>query len=176
MSLGFTTYGTKVLLSKGCYLGPATNGLITSSMRFHLYVQKPELRFNKAFDGGGPYPGGGGGPYPGVAWNKVNDINKFYTPVDEKIAKEAKETPFYQVPIENEKEYLSKKINIIMKARIGNKKVEKIYSINEKWEPTAIRITNVVNTTYQKIIAIAENIHRVAKKTKIIIENFKPKK
>lgn len=62
-----------------------------------------------------------------------------------------------------------------MKARIGNREVEKIYSVNEKWEDSAVKITGIVNTTYQKMTVLAENIRRFAKKTEIIIENFKPK-
>jgi hypothetical protein len=154
MPLGYTSYATKVLITKGCHLGPATNGMITGGRRFHLYVQRPEPRKNRAF---------GGGPYPGPAWNKVDDINKFYQPVNQRTTRESAEIPFYHLPVERESEFFAKRINVVMKISLGEKEVEKIYSVNERWEKSAVRIVEMINSTYDKMMPIVENIKRVIK-------------
>ena len=165
MPLGYTSYATKLIIAKG--LSCKRQGQITGP-RFNLFVEPPPPRPNRAF---------GAGPYPGAAWNVVDDINKFYKPADAKVSAKAQEQPFYQVPIEDEKKYLeSRNVNVIMKARIGDKEYEKIYSIKEQYAPIAVTISNFANKSYNNISVVIENIRRVGKKAKIIIENFRPKK
>lgn len=161
MTLGYTSYATKLIIARGLSCKEA--GQMTGPS-FSLFVEPAPPRPNRAF---------GGGPYPGAAWNVVKDVDKFYKPVDKTL----QDQPFYHVPMENEKKYLeSKNVNVIMKARIGNKEYEKIYSIKEQYAPIAVTISNFANKSYNNISVVIENIKRVGKKAKIIVENFRPKK
>lgn len=161
MALGYTSYATKMIITKG-FLGHQPGEMTLP--KFNLIVEKAPPRDNKAY---------GGGPYPGSAWNVIKDADKFYQPVDKKM----QDVPFYQVPVDQEKKYVEgKNVNVIMRARIGNKEYKKIYSIKEQYAPMAITISKFANKSYENITIVAENIRRIGKKAKIIIENFRPKK
>lgn len=164
-SLGSPTLATRSIISRGCARLPATDRMLTA-WRFHLYVETDIVAKN-------PPKTGGGGPYPGAAWNKTGDIKNFFKPVDGQPAN--KEFP-YLVPLDKEGKYLETKVKIVLRAKIGESEIEKVYAINEKYAPMAVTITNLINVTSDRMKVVVENLHRVATKAYARVKNIKLKR
>lgn len=120
------------IITKGLHGGPACEGLITS--HFSLYCSTITIP---------PSGGGGGGYYPGPAWNKVGDISKFYTPVEQQ--------QYYQQ---------SGKVAISITVAYKEHKVEKIYLVTPKQKELIVKGLKLLNVTYNKISVHVGNIHR----------------
>lgn len=165
MALGAPTIATKTIITNGLAREPATNRMLTA-WKFHLYVETDVIAKP-------PPKGGGGGPYPGAAWNKTGDIKNFFKPVDGQPASE--EFP-YLVPLDKEGKYLESKIKVVLRAKIGESEIERVYAINEKYAPMAVTITNLVNVTADKMKVVVENLHRVATKAYARVKNIKLKR
>lgn len=166
MALGEPTIATKTIITNGLAREPATKRMLTA-WKFHLYVETdviPEI----------PKPPiTGGGPYPGAAWNKTGDIKNFFKPVQDQY----KNLEFpYLVPLDKEGKYLETKIKVVLRAKIGESEIEKVYAINEKYAPMAVTITNLINVTSDRMRVVVENIHKVAHRAYIRIKNIKLKR
>jgi hypothetical protein len=161
--LGAPTAATKTIITNGLAVRPATDRML-SAWKFHLYVETditPEIpKIVK----------GGGGPYPGAAWNKIDDIKKFFKPVDDQLTPEGEDP--YIVPLDKEGKYLERKVNIVLRAKFGENEIERIYAINEKYSPMAVTITNFVNVTSDRMKVVVENIRKVANRAFVKIKNI----
>lgn len=163
--LGVSTPATTTIITNGLAGRPATDRML-SAWKFHLYVEtdvvakKPDKKV-------------AGGPYPGPAWNKTGDISKFYQPVDQRMTGEG-EMP-YVLPLDKEGNYFQSKINIVVRGKFGENEIERIYSINEKYAPMVVTITNLVNATANKMSVVIESFYRVAKRAHTKVKNFRLK-
>lgn len=145
------TFATKAIITQGLHLDRACKGTLTA-WRFNVYAickEKPEV-------------GGGGGPYPGCAWNKIDDISKFFKPVCD--------IPYYDL-----NHFYGKKMYVVIQIQIGKKSIRKIYAFNEKLKGAVITISNIINSTQTRINPIISNIRHIASKAKIMISNIKSK-
>ena len=129
-------------------LGPgnkACEGLITT--HFSLYCIEITIK-----------PGGGGGPYPGSAWNKIDNINDFYTPV-----------PDHYDPNNT---YKVKK-QVIITVKLGNINVEKIYLVPINRTKIIINVLNLLNITKERINISVKNIKKILHNISVSISNIR---
>ena len=105
--------------------------------------------------------GGGGGYYPGPAWNKIDNIQNFFQPVQD----------FYDPT----KTFKTKK-RVTIKVDIGDIHVEKIYLVPMQRADTIVSVLNVLDITKEKINVSVKNLRRVLHNITVSIHNLKRKK
>jgi len=108
-----------------------------------------------------PAAGGGGGPYPGSAWNKIDNIQNFFQPVQD----------FYDPT----KTFKVKK-QVTVKIDIGDIHVEKVYLVPIQRADTIVSVLNIVDATKEKINVSVNNLRRVLHNIKVSVRNLKRKK
>lgn len=162
---GLGSLATTAIITDGLTCGhgpldPCKSGLITGVFDLYCSGVIPPTPIS-----------GGGGPYPRDAWNKFNpgDIQNFYQPVPE-------QQQYYVVPREKEAEYFRRHKIITMKIKLGDKTVEKEYSVPEDRARNIIKAASVVNTTISNITITATNIKRYVVDAVVTIKNLKLKK
>lgn len=157
MSLG--TLATTAIITKGLTCtGPVCNvGLITT--HFSLFCKEVVK----------PIKSGGGGLYPHDAWNKFGpgEIQKFYTPTPEQ---------YYVVPRDKEAEYFRRHKIISMQIKIGDKTIEKEWSVPETRGKQIINVAKFANTTLERINIITSNIKKRTSDAIVKIKHFKLRK
>jgi len=150
---------TTAVITNGLHCGPACKGIITSTFSLYCDVTAPPVI--------PPIPGGGGGPYPRDAWNKISDINDFYTPTKEQ---------FYEVPRDKEADYFRKRLTVTLKMSLGDSKVEKTYSVPEKRKNATIKFFNLLNATQAGMTASIKKLKTVITRATVTIRNIRVRK
>lgn len=144
---------TKKIITGGLGIGfKACEGLITT--HFSLYCQdvpRPDVHFDM-----------GGGPYPGAGWNKIDDIQNFFQPVEKDI-------------YDPNRIYKTKK-QVILRIDLGNIHVEKIYLVPIQRADFIVKVLNIVNVTRAKISITIKKMRRVLHNIKVRIYNLNKKK
>ncbi len=146
------SFATTAIITKGLYGGSACKGLITTNFSLFCNITPPQAG------------SGGGGPYPGIAWNKFEQHQDIYTPVEQ---------PF--LPREQEAELIRRKLTIVLRIDIKDIHIEKIYVVAEKRHGSIIKIFNLINVTQKRFLLAIYGIKIIATKAKAIITNLKLK-
>lgn len=155
---------TTAIITNGMTCNPSgtvcTNGMITTF--FSLYCVEEPVK---------PVSSGGGGGYMRDAWNKFNpgDIHKFYKPVSQ-------ENQYYVVPRDQEAKYFQRHKIIVMKVKLGERTIEKEYSVPEKRANVILKVMNVMNATINNIQTSVSNIKRITSEAVVSVKNFRLKK
>lgn len=155
---GLGTPATTSIITGGLDCTPACIGMITSHFSLYCTEVPPDP---DADGGGGPYPANSG------AWNQIQDIGDFYKPVPEQ--------PFV-VPLDQEADYFRRKKQVVLKFKIADIEVEKIYMIPESRKKGIVTVFNLIDVTRQRISATAGNVKRIASRAVVAIKNLRVKK
>lgn len=147
---------TTAVITNGLHCGPACKGIITTTFSLYCDVTAPPVV--------PPTPGGGGGPYPRDAWNKISNVNDFYTPTKEQ---------FYEVPRDKEADYFRKQLTVTLKVSLGDIKVEKTYSVPEKRKNATVKFFNILNATQSRMNAQISKLKTVINRAKVTIRNIR---
>lgn len=151
------THASKVIITKGLGLQPATKGFITSFFSLVLSTAQAE---------GGGGSGETSGAYPGLAHNVLppGEVQDFYKPVDEQL--------YHHVPRDKENEYLSKRKTVILTVKLNDSTIEKIYKVSEYQTKHVFNIINIMNKTRDKVSISINNIERLYNKISVSVRNL----
>lgn len=155
---GLGTPATTAIITGGLDCSPACIGLITT--HFSLYCTEEPPR--KLDSGGGPYPADRG------AWNQIQDIDNFYKPVPD-------QDPFI-VPRDQEADYFRRKQQVVIKFKIADIEVEKIYMVPEQRKKGIVTVFNLINVTQQRMSAAVKNLKKITTRALVVIKNLRMKK
>lgn len=108
-----------------------------------------------------PPTGGGGGPYPGAAWNKFDNAQDIFQPVD-------------QDRYNPEKLYKIKQ-RVVIRIDFKNFHTEKIYLVPMERARIIIKVANIFNVTRDMINISVKKVRRVLHNIKVTIFNLRRK-
>lgn len=107
----------------------------------------------------------GGGPYPGPAWNKFDSAQGIYTPI--------KDTPPFYVPLDKEADYLRSYKNIILRIKLGDNEIEKIYRVPETRAKVVMNVIDVVNSTKERINIVVSGLKNIVTRAIVTVRNLR---
>lgn len=153
---------TTSIITNGLSGQSACAGMITTFVSLYVYdyvpPQPPPIKY------------GGGGPYPGPAWNKVDNIQQFYTPVNSPRRAQPQQ-PMYVVPKHLEGQFFKEKTTIVMVTiNLNDKIYDKTFSVPDKYKSITIKAVNVLNTSIKVFKGTVTNIINVTKKLKNLLK------
>lgn len=112
--------------------------------------------------------------YVAAAGSRVYQPGEYaasWKPVDPTTGQTTEE-PWFIVPRDKENQFFNKSKIVKIEIVFGNKKMEKIYSVNENKAKTIIEIANVINATKQRVSVAVSGVKRVASTALVEVRNL----